>query len=450
MTKGRFPEDNLALPKMPVPVISIWFPAGGMEERFEQARAFMQNLANTEIGGFFSVIRDKSLPRGDRIVNAVRGRFDAMWIAKWQASCVAPTIQQTFNFGFDPSLGLAGDGSYKDVPVGIDPKSWPLDIDVDTTVAEADKTPLYPGGKVTVYGNFCWEGNKERAELFLLPKNQEVPTTLDGVTVEDAEKARKTLISQGLKATIIDAGRDSATFELPDSEKFLSGKGESFTARLVLHDNETLRTSAITKDKIITVKAVKAPLSSWLKQNVAYLVIGGVVFAGVVVILLLVTVFRSGGRRRGGAVVAAPPPRPGSGGMSMAMAPAPMKFDGGMGASMGAPPAPPPPPPMAAPGPAFVQRATLTGQSGIFTVLPGVEMKAGRDGALCQILLQEPRVSGTHASLKVESGQLLVRDDNSNNGTTLNGQRLPAGVWTPVANGAQIKFGPIEFTVGLE
>jgi pSer/pThr/pTyr-binding forkhead associated (FHA) protein len=105
---------------------------------------------------------------------------------------------------------------------------------------------------------------------------------------------------------------------------------------------------------------------------------------------------------------------------------------------------------MAAPGPAFVQRATLTGQSGIFTVLPGVEMKAGRDGALCQILLQEPRVSGTHASLKVESGQLLVRDDNSNNGTTLNGQRLPAGVWTPVANGAQIKFGPIEFTVGLE
>ncbi|NUP10530.1 MAG: FHA domain-containing protein [Polyangiaceae bacterium] len=447
MTKGRFPEDNLALPKMPVPVVSVWFPAGGMEERFEQARAFMQNLANTEIGGFFSVIRDKSLPRGDRIVTAVRNRFDAMWIAKWQASCVAPTIQQTFNFGFDPALGLAGDGSYKDVPVGIDPKSWPLDIDIDTTTQEADKNPMYPGGKVTIFGNFCWEGHKERAELFLLPKNQEVPATLEGVTLEDAEKARKTLIGQGLKATVIDAGKDSATFELPDSEKFLSGKGESFTARVVLHDNETLRTSAITKDKIITVKAVKAPLSSWLKSNTGYLVIGGIVFAGVVLILLLVTAFRSGGKRRGGAVVAAPPPRPGGGGGGGAVA-AKMP-DPAM--SYAAPPAPPPPaPPPPAPGPAFVQRATLSGAAGIFTVLPGVEMKAGRDGALCQILLAEPRVSGTHATMKIDGGQLFVRDDNSNNGTTLNGQRLPPGVWTPVTNGAQLRFGPIEFAVGLE
>lgn len=443
MTKGRFPEDNLALPKMPVPVISVWFPnPAEMEERYEQARAFMSNLANTEIGGFFTVIRDKSMPRGDRIVTAVRARFDSMWIAKWQASCVAPTIQQTFNLAFDPALGLAGDGSYKDVPIGIDPKSWPLDVDTEATVAEAEKNPIEPGGKMTVFGTFCWEGHKDRAELYLLPKNQEVPTTLEGVTFEDAETARKTLIGQGLKATIIDAGRDSVTFELPDSEKFLSGKGETFTARVVLLDNETSRTSAVTKDKIVTVKAVKAPaLASWLKSNNAYLVIGGIVFAGVVLILLLVTAFRSGGKRRGGgAIVAAPPPRPGSGG-AMAMAGPPM--------GMAAPPAPPPPPP-AMPGPAFVQRATLTGQAGIFTVLPGIEMKAGRDGALCQILLNEPRVSGTHASMKIDGGQLFVRDDNSNNGTTVNGQRLPPGVWTPVTNGAQLRFGPIEFSVGLE
>ncbi len=103
-----------------------------------------------------------------------------------------------------------------------------------------------------------------------------------------------------------------------------------------------------------------------------------------------------------------------------------------------------------APGPSFVQRATLSGQAGLFTVLPGVEMKAGRDGALCQILLSEPRVSGTHSSLKIDAGQLYIRDDNSNNGTTLNNQRVNPGVWTPVPNGSSIKFGPIEFSVNLE
>ena len=59
-------------------------------------------------------------------------------------------------------------------------------------------------------------------------------------------------------------------------------------------------------------------------------------------------------------------------------------------------------------------------------------------------------MSGTHASLKIDSGQLFARDDNSNNGTTINGQRLSPGVWTPVPNGASLRFGPIEFMVNLE
>jgi pSer/pThr/pTyr-binding forkhead associated (FHA) protein len=104
----------------------------------------------------------------------------------------------------------------------------------------------------------------------------------------------------------------------------------------------------------------------------------------------------------------------------------------------------------ATPAPSFAQRGTLSGAAGIFTVLPGMEMKAGRDGALCQILLNEPRVSGTHATLKIENGQLFVRDDNSNNGTQVNGQRLPPGMWTPVPHGAVLRFGPVEFSVSLE
>jgi pSer/pThr/pTyr-binding forkhead associated (FHA) protein len=97
-----------------------------------------------------------------------------------------------------------------------------------------------------------------------------------------------------------------------------------------------------------------------------------------------------------------------------------------------------------------VSRATLSGAAGIFTVNPGIEMRAGRDGGACQILLTEPRVSGTHATVKLEAGQLLVRDENSNNGTYINGQRLPGSAWTPVPAGAVLRFGPVEFSVRLE
>ena len=95
-------------------------------------------------------------------------------------------------------------------------------------------------------------------------------------------------------------------------------------------------------------------------------------------------------------------------------------------------------------------RAVLSGAAGIFTVSVGTEMRAGRDGSVCQILLTEPRVSGCHAAVKVEGGQLLVRDENSNNGTFVNGQRIPGGMWTPVPPGALLRFGPVEFSVRLE
>jgi pSer/pThr/pTyr-binding forkhead associated (FHA) protein len=86
----------------------------------------------------------------------------------------------------------------------------------------------------------------------------------------------------------------------------------------------------------------------------------------------------------------------------------------------------------------------------VFTVVPGAEMRAGRDGAQCAILLAEPRVSAVHASLKLESGQLWLRDENSNNGSQVNGTRVSPGTWVPVPNGSLIRFGPAEFSVALE
>jgi hypothetical protein len=94
--------------------------------------------------------------------------------------------------------------------------------------------------------------------------------------------------------------------------------------------------------------------------------------------------------------------------------------------------------------------ATIRGPSGQFTVRPGSEVRVGRDPAQCPIFLSEPRVSGVHATLRFEGGQLQVRDETSNNGTFIAGARIAPGAWTPVPAGAPLRFGPIEFAVQLE
>jgi hypothetical protein len=68
LTKGRFPENNDVLPKTPVPVISVWFPSKLIEEFGANAREFMEGMANTEIGGFFTIVRDGQQARSANIV----------------------------------------------------------------------------------------------------------------------------------------------------------------------------------------------------------------------------------------------------------------------------------------------------------------------------------------------------------------------------------------------
>jgi hypothetical protein len=123
------------------------------------------------------------------------------------------------------------------------------------------------------------------------------------------------------------------------------------------------------------------------------------------------------------------------------------------GAAPAIAPQPPPPNPFAgagAPPVAAATRATLQGAAGVFTVVPGMEMGVGRDASKCAILLTEPRVSGLHATLKLENGTLVVRDERSNNGTLVNGNPAPAGMWTPVPNGSLVRFGPVELSVRLD
>jgi len=113
---------------------------------------------------------------------------------------------------------------------------------------------------------------------------------------------------------------------------------------------------------------------------------------------------------------------------------------------MSAQPLVPPPNPY---GPPAAASASLRGAAGHFTVRAGSEMRVGRDPAQCSIYLSEPRVSGVHATLKLEGGQLLVRDETSNNGTWVSGVRLPPGAWSAVPSSAALRFGPIEFEVEL-
>jgi pSer/pThr/pTyr-binding forkhead associated (FHA) protein len=117
----------------------------------------------------------------------------------------------------------------------------------------------------------------------------------------------------------------------------------------------------------------------------------------------------------------------------------------GLGVSAPSPQAAPPNPYAVTAG----GTATLQGAAGLFTIQAGQEVRAGRDGAQCSILLTEPRVSSVHATLRLDNGQLLVRDENSNNGTLVNGARLTPGVWSPVPQGSVLRFGPVELSARI-
>ncbi|HKO48913.1 MAG TPA: hypothetical protein VJV79_14375, partial [Polyangiaceae bacterium] len=262
LTGGRFPEDNTALPKLPVPVISIWYPPGVVDEFRQNSLEFMQNMANTDIGGFFSVMREGGGARSNSIVSTVRQRFSKMHIVKWKASCVAPTVTQSFKLVFNNvKPPILGDNTFKDVPVGIDPSTWPLDVNVVYTqdMAKA-QGGVYPGGTFKVYGDFCWGGDKGRAEVYFLPSGQPLPTALAGADIEQAKRTQQQLIAMGMKGTSLEANDTSAQFEAPDKDKILAGSGDQAVVRLVVYDNKARRTSGVTAATIIQLKGTTQPL----------------------------------------------------------------------------------------------------------------------------------------------------------------------------------------------
>jgi hypothetical protein len=543
LTKGRFPEDNTALPKTPLPTVSIYFPVGGLTEEFvKNAQDFMTNLANPEIGGYFNVVRENGAAAGPPIAAAVRDRFNQMFLVRWRVSCVAPTVTQSFKLNFsNVNPPIAGDNSFKDVPIGIDPTTWPLDVNVEYSKQMADRDPVHPGGDVKVYGNFCWGSNKERAQVYFLPTGTAPPATISIHNADEARRAQQQLVAMGMNGKAVDTSDGHAEFEVPEKEKILWGKGSQAVVRLVVYDSVAKRMSGATAATVLTLKGGDKPFPWWIPA------IG--VFGLIILGLLVATLVRSGGNKRRRPM---PPPPMGMGGP-----PGPGGYPGGPGGYPGGPPpgggypggppanfasnnpeppppAPPPPapagpvqptayaipmsalpngapppappaapagaaPPSATPSPEFLygdkppqfglttgqpavgqppqnpyapeagkggtmampqaganghngshRAALISGQAGTFTITPGAEMRVGRDAAQCQIVLTEPRVSSVHATVKLDAGQLLLRDERSNNGTTLNGSPVSPGLWTNVPPGSLLRFGPSEFSVRLE
>ena len=448
---------------------------------------------------------------------------------------------------------------------------WPLDVDVAKTTKAAQDNPLYPGGQFTVYGDFCWSGDKTRSESYFIPAGTN-PSSAQTNSRDPAvaKQAMQQLQAQHMLGTASAAGDTYVTFTVPDDDKVLTGDGDNAVARLVVYDNKAHRASAIDATSVLSLKATKKPLSLPL--------IGGIAGLAIVIILLVLVLVRGGGggkKRGGGPPPQAPPPGyggpppgygappggygappPGYGGpppqggggyraqygadpqpvaagaipsqalfatpaqpppgatplstgdsgagpppivqipcpscgmLTMATPgqnsvcfscghpiPGEVTKGGGGGGAPGFPvtnamnafpvtsamnaqpyPAAQPPPggqpyPAAAPYAAAqpgAGAASLRGTQGQFMIRPGTEVRVGRDPGQCMIFLAEPRVSGVHATLRFEAGQLLVRDETSNNGTWVSGSRIAPGSWTPVPMGTPLRFGPVEFNVQPE
>lgn len=89
--------------------------------------------------------------------------------------------------------------------------------------------------------------------------------------------------------------------------------------------------------------------------------------------------------------------------------------------------------------------ATLVAQDGTEHALSG-EMRVGRTDD-CEITIADPRVSRSHAVLRVEGTRVLLEDMGSANGTLVNGLRLVGTV--ELKNGDDIQFDKYKFRVAV-
>lgn len=80
--------------------------------------------------------------------------------------------------------------------------------------------------------------------------------------------------------------------------------------------------------------------------------------------------------------------------------------------------------------------------------ITGPQFLIGRD-ATCQLRPASQAISKRHCGVLVRDGKVYIRDFNSTNGTLVNDDQI-RGAEVPVADGATIKIGPLDFVLRIE
>lgn len=120
----------------------------------------------------------------------------------------------------------------------------------------------------------------------------------------------------------------------------------------------------------------------------------------------------------------------------------------------------PTPAPIPQPAPKPVQHSDVTVRfvalhhSGVNKAIPMATHKAitiGRDSRANVILNpNDKQLSGRHATLEWDGKKLYIRDENSTNGSSLNGVPMKAGTWHCVNEDSKLHLGMYEYRIAIE
>jgi hypothetical protein len=271
---------------------------------------FMQSLANPEIGGFFDIVREGQGPvEGQDDHRARQGALQRDVHREVAPRVPGPTVSRAFDLEFRRTRRPSSRGTRRSRTSrsastrrsGRCPSTWPR------PKAEADANPIYPGGTFKVYGDFCWGGDKTRAEAYFIPTGTKPDPNAGRAGPELGEEGDAALISrEHARRREGRERRRSRSSTSPTTTKLLDGTGDNAVARVVIYDNKAHRSSGHDAKSILTLKAKKPPLN--------VLLIAGSPSGLVVVIGLLVIVLDARRRRGGRAKAGQTPPAPGMAG----------------------------------------------------------------------------------------------------------------------------------------
>lgn len=93
--------------------------------------------------------------------------------------------------------------------------------------------------------------------------------------------------------------------------------------------------------------------------------------------------------------------------------------------------------------------ARLVASAGLYSgsvfPLDGVSLDIGRDPGNPIALPNDTNVSRRHATLRNEGGQFVITDNDSSNGTFVNGVRIASQTPTPLRSGDEATIGGTRF-----